>query len=189
MLFTVFEISNTWYGLLLGYGCIECMYHYADLTKKHWAYKMRFRYILSSVRLSQFSQLSFMRCMGLCVFSILICLVVNLRICALYLIIIIRSEVRFISHCIGLLGVRSWNNIIGCMSCHILVSTSGSLIWIVIKTNDRVMKRYIYIHITLSPTFSHIVYDTHFTKTLKENSTFKQPINSNIVNTNPHWFI
>ena len=52
-------------------------------------------YILSNVcqRLSQFSQLSFMQYMELCVFSLTISLMMIVRISVLYLNIIIKSEV------------------------------------------------------------------------------------------------
>ena len=70
----------------------------------HWIFKMLIRYILSSVCLilSQFSQLSFMIYMGLCVFSLPISLMMILRIWIFYLILIIRLEVWPISHCLGL---------------------------------------------------------------------------------------
>ena len=62
------------------------------------------RYILSIVclRLCQFPQLSFMQYMGLCVFSLPIYLLMIVRICVLYLIIITKSEVWPICHCVGL---------------------------------------------------------------------------------------
>ena len=62
------------------------------------------RYILSQVglRLSQFSQLSFMGQMGLCVFSLPIALMMIVRIHVLYLIIIIKSEVWPICCYLGL---------------------------------------------------------------------------------------
>ena len=65
---------------------------------------MPVRYILSSVRvrLSIFSQLSIIQYMGLCVFSLPISLVMIDRIYILCLIIIIKSEVWTITHCLGL---------------------------------------------------------------------------------------
>ena len=71
---------------------------------KYWTFKMLVRYILSSMclRLSQFSQLSFMQYMGPSVFPLLISLVMIVRICVLYLIIIIKSVVWNICHCLGL---------------------------------------------------------------------------------------
>ena len=54
------------------------------------------------VRLSHFSQLSFMQYMGLCVFIPTNSFAMIVRICVLYLIIIITSEVWIINHCLGL---------------------------------------------------------------------------------------
>ena len=53
-------------------------------------------------RLSQFSRLSFMQYMGLWVFSLPITFEMIVRIDVFYLIIIIKSEVWPISHCLGL---------------------------------------------------------------------------------------
>ena len=66
--------------------------------------KMSVRYILSSVwvRLSIFSALSIIQYVGLCVFSLPISLVMIERIYILCLIIIIKSEVWTITHCLGL---------------------------------------------------------------------------------------
>ena len=74
------------------------------LTWRNWTYKMHVRYILSSVsvRLSIFSPLSIIQYMGLYVFSLPISLVVIERIYILFLIIIIKSEVWTITHCLGL---------------------------------------------------------------------------------------
>ena len=69
----------------------------------YWTYKMPVRYILSSVwvRLSIFSQLSIIQCVGLCVFSLPIYLVMIKRIYILCLVIIIKSEVWTFTHCLG----------------------------------------------------------------------------------------
>ena len=74
------------------------------LIWRHWTYKMSVRYILSSVwvRLSIFSQLSIMQYVGLCVFSLPVSLVMIERIYVLCLIIIIKSEVWTVTHCLGL---------------------------------------------------------------------------------------
>ena len=74
------------------------------MSTYHWTHKMLVRHILSSVclRLSQFTQLSFMQFMGLCVFRSPISFVMIARIFVLYLIINIRSEVWTIRHCLGL---------------------------------------------------------------------------------------
>ena len=71
---------------------------------RHGTYKIPVRYILSSVwvRLSIFSPLSIIQHMGLCVFSLPIPLVMIERIYILCLIIIIKSEVWTITHCLGL---------------------------------------------------------------------------------------
>ena len=67
-------------------------------------YEMHVRYILSSVwvRLSIFSQLSILQYVGLCVFSLPISLVMIERIYILCLIIIIKSEIWTINHCLWL---------------------------------------------------------------------------------------
>ena len=69
-----------------------------------WTYKMPVRHILLSVwvRLSIFSQLSIIQFVGLCVFSLPIYLVMIERIYIPCLIIIIKSEVWTITHCLGL---------------------------------------------------------------------------------------
>ena len=71
----------------------------------HWIYKMPVRYILLSVwvRLSIFSLLSILQYVGLYVFSLPISLVMierNYILCLI--IIIIKSEVWTITHCLGL---------------------------------------------------------------------------------------
>ena len=70
---------------------------------RHWTYKMRGRYILSSVkiRLSIFSPSSIIQYMGLYVLSLPIYLVMIEIICIVCLIIIIKSEVWAITHCLG----------------------------------------------------------------------------------------
>ena len=74
------------------------------LIWRHWIYKMSVRYILSSVwvRLSIFSLLSIIQYVGLFVFSLPISLVMTERTYILCLIIIIKSEVWTITHCLGL---------------------------------------------------------------------------------------
>ena len=71
---------------------------------RHWTYKMPVRYILSSVwvRLSIFSPLSIIQYVGLYVFSLPISVVMIEIIYILCLIIIIKSEVWTITHCLGL---------------------------------------------------------------------------------------
>ena len=75
---------------------------------RHWTYKMPVRYILSSVwvKLSIFPESSIIQSIihyvGLCVFSLPTTLLIIERICILCLIIIIKSEVWTITHCLGL---------------------------------------------------------------------------------------
>ena len=73
------------------------------LIWRHWTYKMPVRYILSSmwIRLSTFSQLSIIKYMGLCVFSLSIFLVM-IEIIYTLSYIIIKSEVWTIIHCLEL---------------------------------------------------------------------------------------
>ena len=73
------------------------------LIWRHWTYKMPVRYILSSVwvRLNIFSPLSIIQYVGLYVFSLPISLVMIERIYIICLIIIIKSEVWTITHCLG----------------------------------------------------------------------------------------
>ena len=74
------------------------------LIWRHWTYKMPVRYILSSVwvRLSMFVPLSIIKYVGLYVFSLPISLVMIEIIYILCLILIIKSEVWTITHCLGL---------------------------------------------------------------------------------------
>ena len=91
-------------------GCLyitPSQYHHcADFIWRHWTYnKMPVRYNLSSVwvRLSIFSQLSIIQYVGLCVFSMPIPFVMTETIYILCpSIIIIKSEVWTITHCLGL---------------------------------------------------------------------------------------
>ena len=79
-------------------------HHCANFIWRHWTYKMTVRYNLSSVwvRFSIFSQLSIIQYVGLCVFILPISFVMIERIYILCLIIIIKSEVWTIAHCLGL---------------------------------------------------------------------------------------
>ena len=78
-------------------------YHHWKLIGRHWNYKMPVRYVLSSVwvRLSIFSQLSIIQYMG-CVFSVYPLPLWWLKEYILSLIIIIKSDVWTIIHCLGL---------------------------------------------------------------------------------------
>ena len=78
------------------------------------------------LRLSQFAQLYFMQYMGLCVSSLPVSLMMIVRICVLYLIIIIKSEVWPICHCLWL-----GHETMVCTVCHeIIVCAVYSYIFI-----------------------------------------------------------
>ena len=79
-------------------------HHWANFIWRKRTYKMPVRYSLSTVwvRLSIFSQLSIIQYVGLCVFSLPISFVMIERIYIFCLIIIIKSEVWTITHCLGL---------------------------------------------------------------------------------------
>ena len=70
---------------------------------KYWGSKILVMYTVSSVclTLSQFSQ-SVMQYMGLCVLSLPLSFAMIVKVCVLYLIIIIKSQVWTICHCLGL---------------------------------------------------------------------------------------
>ena len=70
--------------------------------KKYWTYEILVRYILSCVclRLSLFSQVSLMQYMVLRVFSLPSLHLMVTRIFAFHLVIIIRSEIRIVGHCL-----------------------------------------------------------------------------------------
>ena len=100
--------SRISFGLQMVFVCLYITpshYHRcANFIWRHWTYKMPVRYNLSSVwvRLSIFSQLSIIKFLGLCVFSLPISFVMIERIYVLCLIIIIKSEVWTITHCLRL---------------------------------------------------------------------------------------
>ena len=104
----------SWWVQIVGYvqltDRVRLFVHYTislsslcKLIWRHWTYKMPGRNILSRVwvRLSIFSQLSIIKYMGLCVYSLPIPLW-WLREYILCLIIIIKSEVWTAIHCLGL---------------------------------------------------------------------------------------
>ena len=94
---------------------------------RHWTYKMPVRYILSSVwvRWSIFSPLSIIQCVGLFFFSSLpISLGMIEIICILCLIIIIKSEVWTITHCLGL-GHETMVSAV-CLSIFLWICCPGS---------------------------------------------------------------
>ena len=98
--------SRIRFGLHIVFVCLYITpYHYhhcANVIWIHWTYKMPVRYNLSSVwvRLSILSQLFIVQYVGLCVFSLPISSRMIERICILCLIIIIKSEVWTITHCL-----------------------------------------------------------------------------------------
>ena len=89
---------------------LVCLYSTPSISSlckliwRRWTFKMPVTYILSSVwvRLSTFSPLSIIQYVGLYVFSLPISLVMIEIIYILFLIIIIKSEVWTINHCLGL---------------------------------------------------------------------------------------
>ena len=102
--------ANSWirFGLQI---VIVCLYitpshyhHCANFIWRHETYKMPVRYNLSSiwVRLSILSLVSIIQYVGLCVFSLLIFFLMIERIYILCLIIIIKTGVWTITHCLGL---------------------------------------------------------------------------------------
>ena len=100
--------SQIRFGLQIVFVCLYITpshyHHCANFIWRHWTYKMPVRYNLSSVwvRLSIFSQLSIIQYVGLCVFSLPISFVMIEGIYMLCLLIIIKSEVWTITHCLGL---------------------------------------------------------------------------------------
>ena len=101
----------------------------SKLNWRHWTYKMLVRYVLSSVclRLSQFHHLSFMHHLGLCIFSLPISLVMSVIICVF--LSCYHHQIGIMNHQ-PLFRVRSWNNGMCYMSCHILNSLApGSFQW------------------------------------------------------------
>ena len=104
------------YGSMVVFVCLHFSFTTAlsSLCKRIWKYgtsKIFARYILSNVclRLSQFSQLSFMQYMGLCVFSLPISLMMILRIHVLVLVIIMKLEIWPICYCLWLGTCSVWH--------------------------------------------------------------------------------
>ena len=102
--------SRIRFGLQIVLACLYITpshyHHCANFIWRHWTYKMLVRYGLSSVwvRLSNYLsyQLSIIQYVGPCVFSLPISFVMIERIYILCFIIIIKSEVWTITHCLGL---------------------------------------------------------------------------------------
>ena len=106
--FMVSANSRIRFGLQIVFVCLYITlshyHHCANFIWRHWTHEMPVRYNLSSVwvRLSIFSQLSIIQYVGLCVISLPIYFVMIKRMYILGLIIIIKSEVWTITHCLGL---------------------------------------------------------------------------------------
>ena len=101
--------SRIRFGLQIVFVCLYITpshyHHCANFIWRHWTYKMPVRYNLSSVwvRLSIFSQLSIIQNVGLCVLQFTHSLCDDWEnIYILCFIIIIKSEVWTITHCLGL---------------------------------------------------------------------------------------
>ena len=79
-------------------------HHCANFIWRHWTYEMFVRYNLSSVsvRLRILSQLSIIQYVGPCAINLPIPFVMTKKIYIICLIIIIKSEVWTITHCLGL---------------------------------------------------------------------------------------
>ena len=109
-----------WLDTLWPAGCIHLFAHCISLSSlwrliwRHWTSKMLVRYMLSSVclRSSQFSQLSFIQYMGLCVVSLPNFLIKIMKMCTLSCYHHQIWSVN-INYC---LGVRLWNSGTCCMS-------------------------------------------------------------------------
>ena len=86
---------------------------------RHWTTKMLVRYMLPSVclRLRQFSQLSYIQYMGLCIFSLPNSPVMIVRMCTLSY---YHHQTGSMNHQ-PLFRVRSWNNGMRCMSYYVLM--------------------------------------------------------------------
>ena len=100
--------SRIRFGLQIVFVCLYITpshyHHCANFIWRHRTHTMPVRYSFSSVwvRLSILSQLSIIQYVGLCVFSLPISFVMIERIYILCLIIITKSEVLIITHCLGL---------------------------------------------------------------------------------------
>ena len=90
----LFELLITLYTTSLSSLCRR-IYSY-------WTFKILLKYSDECVRLNQFSQLSFMQYMGLCVFSLPVSLMMIVRKYVFYLTVILKSEVGTVCYCLGL---------------------------------------------------------------------------------------
>ena len=119
--------ANNWvhYSLRVVFVCLHInlsYYHrYGDLDKciEH----IKSLSVIFRRRLNPLSQLSYyMQYMGLCVISLpVFFLLMIVRIIIFYLMIIVfKSEIWIIRHCLGLKQFRPWNNGMRCTSCYFL---------------------------------------------------------------------
>ena len=138
--------SRIRFGLQIVYVCLYITpFHYHHCANFIWrTFEMHVRYNLSSVwvRLRICSQLSIIWYVGLCVFSLQIFFVMIERIYILCLIIVIKSEVWTITHCLGL-----GNETMVCAVCLSIFSLKWSVIWDAIwRSCDGHSKNTIYFH-------------------------------------------
>ena len=96
--------SRIRFGLQIVFACLYITpshyHHCANFIRRHWACQIQFVECVSKIK--HISQLSIIQYVGLCVFSLLTSFVMIGRIYILCLIIIIKSEVWTITHCLGL---------------------------------------------------------------------------------------
>ena len=164
------------------------------LISRHWTYKMPVRHTLSNVwvRLSIFSPLSILQYVGLFVFSLPISLVMIEIIYILCLIIIIKSEVWTVTHCLGLghetmvsavclsIFLFFWHKLVWHWSCEIdfflLVRSGGEIDWdiiigqsIILETNLKIKHSPLTVqirasHLPVSPRTMHVTQNSyHYT--------------------------
>ena len=117
-------LRSLWWVQIVGY-VLACSSYLFVCTSHHLIFityqsylktlnliNVRYIYFVECVRLSIFSKLSIIQYMGLCVFSLPVSFVMIERIYILCLIIIIKSEVWTIIHCLG-----SGNETMVCALC------------------------------------------------------------------------
>ena len=133
--------SRIRFGLQIVFVCLYITpshyHHCANFIWRHWFDKMPVRYNLSSVwaRLSIFSQLTITQYVRLCVFSLTISFVMIERIYVLCLIIIIKSEVWTITHCLGL-GHETMVCAV-CLSIFLTINCCVELVWHLAEVTHR----------------------------------------------------
>ena len=114
------------FGLQIVFVCLYITpshyHHCANFIWRHWTYKMPLRYNLSSawVRLSIFFQLSIIKYVGLCVFSLPIPFVMIERKYIHFVLYHYHHQIGSMNYC-PLFRARSWNNGMRCMSFYFLI--------------------------------------------------------------------